>query len=412
MTSTSADHLYDRNFVIALVSQTCFVGANTLMAHYARWIEFLGGDLPTIGSIMGAGALLGLLFRPWMAQWINRLGARAMWAVGYVVFALSSIANLALEDIGPMIYVLRSALVLGTAIVFASGLTYISQTSPDHRRVEAIGIFGIGGFLGMLIGPFLGDLFLLERTRENFAMLFLVAAAANLLPAIGLYFLRPIESEGAGSPVRLGEFLSVTRRYWPGTIVMVDLTFGVCMSAPFIFVASFIDRAALRIEGVSVIGLFFLFYAGMGITVRLSSRQVPDRIGARKVLLVGMLFMSVGMFCYWLVDAQRPWMIVVPAILSGTGHGLMFHTMTSLTLEKFPREVRGTGSALALMMLDLGTIGGAPVLGWIGELFGFAVLFSSIGFICLATAVAYALSGLRMWVAEESSESKPGVQAR
>ena len=297
------DRLYDRNFLLAMASQTCFVIANTLMAHYARWIEFLGGDLRQVGSIMGLGAFLGLLLRPWLAQWINRLGARTMWVVGYGVFAASSIANLMLIEIGPMIYILRSSLFVGTAIVFTSGLTYISQTAPDHRRVEAIGIFGIGGFLGMLIGPFLGDLFLSQREWNNFAVLFVVAAIANILPAIGLFFLRPTDSEGTNSSLRLREFVKVARWHWPGMILLVDLTFGVCMSGPFIFVASFVDGAALQTGRVSVIGLFFLCYAGMGITVRLSSRRLPDRIGARKVLLVGMLFMAAGMLCFGLVSA-------------------------------------------------------------------------------------------------------------
>jgi MFS family permease len=398
LTEPDPDRLYDRNFLLAMASQTCFVIANTLMAHYARWIEFLGGDLRQVGSIMGLGAFLGLLLRPWLAQWINRLGARTMWVVGYAVFAASSIANLMLIEIGPMIYILRSSLFVGTAIVFTSGLTYISQTAPDHRRVEAIGIFGIGGFLGMLIGPFLGDLFLYQRQWNNFAMLFVVAALANILPAIGLFFLRPTDSEGTNSSLRLREFVKVARRHWPGMILLVDLTFGVCMSGPFIFVASFVDGASLRTGGVSVIGLFFLCYAGMGISVRLSSRRLPDRIGPRKVLLVGMLFMAAGMLCFALVSAQHSWMIVIPALLGGVGHGLMFHTMTSLTLEAFPKEVRGTGSALALMMLDAGTLIGAPVLGLIGECFGFAALFGSIGALCLVTAAAYGATSRRVAV--------------
>ena len=172
------------------------------------------------------------------------------------------------------------------------------------------------------------------------------------------------------------------------------------MSGPFIYMASFIDYASLWIEGVSVIGLFFWFYAGLGITVRLSLRQLPDRIGPRKVLLVGMLFMSAGMSCFGLVDAGNAWMIIVPAVLTGIGHGLMFHTMTSLTLERFPTEVRGTGSALAVMMLDLGTIAGAPILGWIGEEYGFAMLFGAIGITCLLTAIAYAASNLPLALSE------------
>jgi MFS family permease len=398
LTDTTSDRLYDRNFLIAFVSQTCFVISNTLMAHYARWIEFLGGDLRQVGSIMGAGALLGLILRPWMAQWINRIGARAMWGIGYAAFGCAAMANLWLYDLGWMIYVVRSSLFVGTAIVFTSGLTYISQTAPDHRRTEAIGIFGIGGFFGMLVGPLLGDIFLADRERGNFVTLFVVATLANVLPAIGLYFLRPTESEGTrtNSSVRLAEFLSLTRRHWPGMILLVDFAFGVCMSAPFIFLASFIDSANLQKEGVSVIGLFFMCYAGLGIIVRLSSRRLPDRIGSRKVLLAGMFFMTIGMCCFGLVDAQHAWLIVIPAVLSGTGHSLMFHTMVSLTLETFPRAVRGTGSALALIMLDLGTLLGAPILGLIGEYFGFGVLFGSIGVFCLVCAITYAASNVRL----------------
>lgn len=375
------------------------------MAHYARWIEFLGGDLGQVGMVMGAGATVGLVLRPWMAQWINRLGARAMWAFGLGVFATGSIANLVIHDVGPLIYVVRSSLVLGAAIVFASGLTYITQSTPAHRRTEAIGIFGVGGFLGMLIGPFIGDLFLSDRERGNFVILFVVASIANVLPAIGLYFLRPTSSERTKSSVRLADFVATTRQYWPGMILLVNLVFGVCMAGPFVFVASFIDQASLHIDGISVIGLFFLFYAGTGITLRLTLRRLPDRIGSKKVLLVGMLFMSAGMFCFGLADAKDTWMIIVPALLTGAGHGLMFHTMTSLTLENYPIPVRGSGSALALMMLDVGTIVGAPVLGLIGERFGFPVLFGTIGAFTLVVAATYVASCVGLFAINKDSEA-------
>ena len=391
LTSLPSDRLYDRNFWLAFGSQICFVAANTLMAHYSRWIEFLGGDLGQVGLIMGVSALLGLVLRPWMAQWINRLGARLMWACGYAVFALASLTNLFLNDIGVEIFLVRSGLVMGAAIVFASGLTYISQTTPEDRRTEAIGIFGIGGFLGMLMGPVLGDHFLEDRLRENFSLLFVVAAVVNTVPFVILYFLRPTENEGSKSSLRLVDFAKIARRHWPGSILLVDYAFGICMTGPFIFVASFIDSASLHIEGVSVIGLFFFCYAGLGIIVRCSSRRLPDRIGPGKMLLLGIVFMSGGMFCFGFVNAQNSWMIVVPALLTGTGHSLMFHTMTSITLQTFPTVVRGTGSALALMMLDLGMFAGAPVLGWIGDQYGYHALFSSIGVFCFASGVIYAM---------------------
>jgi MFS family permease len=380
--------------LLAVASQTSFVIANTLMAHYARWIDFLGGDLRQIGNIMGAGAALGLVLRPWMAQWINRIGALKMWGVGYLVFSCGSLANLAIYEISPALYLVRASIVLGAAIVFASSLTYAAQTAPEDRRTEAIGILGVGGFLGMLVGPLLGDFFLHDalRDRADFAWLFGVAAVANGLPAILLLLMRPPSHTNQPTSMRLSEFFATVRRYWPGTILLVDLAFGLCMTAPFVFVASFIDGMPLEIPGLSVIGLFFWCYAGLAIFVRVAFRQLPDRIGPRRVLITGMLIMSLGMFSFGLVSAAHPWLIIVPALLTGSGHSLMFHTMTSLTIERFPTAVRGTASALALMMLDIGTFAGAPILGMIGSSFGFAALFATIGGCVLVAATVYALS--------------------
>ena len=402
--AVSADRLYDSKFVIALISQTCFVIANTLMAHYSRWIEFLGGNLQQIGWIMGVGALLGLVLRPPMAQWINAIGARSMWAIGYTVFMVSSMANLILVDVGFMIFVLRSALVLGAAIVFSSSLTYISQTAPEGRRTEAIGILGVGGFLGMLVGPLLGDLMLGTdgRDRSGFSMLFTFAAAANVVALVLLLFLPKPKRKGPRRSVALREFATTSRRHWPGMILLVDFAFGVCMTVPFVFLATYIDKSPLQIQGISVIGMFFWFYAGAAIFVRLGFRQLPDRVGPHRVLIVGSLFMGFGMLSYVIVGAANPSAIVVPALLTGAGHGLMFHTMTSLTVAKFPHDVQGTGSTWALMMLDLGMIAGAPALGVIGDHYGFKAMFVTVGVVCVVTVIGYGATTL----GEESIASR------
>ncbi len=128
----------------------------------------------------------------------------------------------------------------------------------------------------MLIGPFLGDLFLYQREWNNFAVLFVVAALANILPAIGLFFLRPTDSEGTNSSLRLREFVKVARRHWPGMILLVDLTFGVCMSGPFIFVASFVD--APRCGRVVCLSLGFSFFAMLGWELPYGFHHVGCRI--------------------------------------------------------------------------------------------------------------------------------------
>lgn len=390
--------LYDRSFLAALASQTCFTLGNCLMVHYARWIEFLGGGVREIGWIMGGGAVLSLFLRPWMGQWIVRLGARKTWGFGYLVFAIGSIGNLAVENVDWWIYVMRTCYVLGGALVFASSLTYISQTAPRQRLAEAIGVLGAGGFIGMLVGPYLGDFILGatdERTRGDFMALFVTATVAVMLPLALLGFLRIPVGRQRSSSLKLRDFLHTVRVSWPGTILLVLAMFGLCMSVPFGFLASFVDGGGDGSQSRSTVSLFFLGYAGWGLVLRLWTRRVPDRIGRRRVLVLGILIFAVGMFSFVLVDHSRTWTILVPGVLCGTGHSLSFHTMTSLAIDGFPLERRGIGSALSLMALDAGLIGGAPVLGLIADTRGFPALFVVLGAVCLLTGAIYAWRSLR-----------------
>ena len=390
--------LYDRSFAFAFFSQIGFVLANTLMAHYARWIDFLGGDVEKVGFIMGAGSVVGLFLRPWIGQCIDRIGARNVWFLGYLIFGTGAAANLGLSELGFGIYFCRSLLVLGAAFVFSSSLAYITHHAPPDRRTEAIGILGVGGFIGMILGPALGDLILGEtRNYENFQTLFYVTEASLAIPALLLFFLEPPVAETRQSSVRLTDFFRTIRRCWPGAIVLVVATFGLCMAIPFIFLAKFIDEVGISIPGVSEMGLFFICYAGWGLTVRISSRKIPDRLGRRKMLLVGCAVMGSGMFLFPWVDAEHPWRLAAPALLCGTGHALMFHTATSLFLHTFPSEVRGAGSALSLMVLDVGSIAGAPVLGCIAFHFGYDWLFRSVGTMCFASGAVYGITSIPVW---------------
>ena len=138
LTSPSSDSLYDRNFALVLLSQIFFTLANNLMAHYARWIDFLGGSVETIGWIMGVGAIVGLALRPWMAELINRFGARTGWVAGHLLFGAGSIGSLFLHQLDWAIYICRASLILGSGFAITSSLTYITQTRPAPRRTSLL----------------------------------------------------------------------------------------------------------------------------------------------------------------------------------------------------------------------------------------------------------------------------------
>jgi MFS family permease len=376
-----------------------FVAANTLMAHYGRWIGALGGDVETVGWIMGTGALSSLVLRPWCGQWIDRIGARNMWLLGYLVFGVASLGNLMLTDLNDWIYLWRGLLAIGAAFVFSSSLAYITQAAPKERRTEAIGSLGVAGFIGIMTGPLIGDLLLGDNhTVERFHIMFIGGAAALVIPALLLFGIEmPSTDRTQQTSVKLKDFIRDIQQYWPGSIVYVQLVFGLCMTVPFVFFAKYVDEIGLLIDGVSEVGLFFVCYAGCGLTVRILSRKIPDRLGRRKMLLFGAVVMAGGQFTYFLVDKDHAWFILLPALVTGTGHALMFHTSTSLFVQTFPENARGVGSAFALMMVDTGMIGGAPLMGWIAGNYGYNAMFATVGGAVISAIIVYSLASIPVW---------------
>lgn len=380
--------LYDWNFLIAFLAQTAFTITNSLLAHYARWIGYLGGSLADVGQVSSVAALVGLVTRPVLAPWIDRIGPRACWCIaGSVVFA-ATLANLLVEEVGVALYVLRSIQAVGVAIVFASGLTYIAQTTPPERRTEAIGVLGAGGFAGLLIGPALGDYFLLDpdRTRSDFIGYFLCTAGGVGLSLFLVPFTRacpkpPPDEVPGWHPV---EFFRAVRAYWPGKIVLITFAFGVCMTVPFVFLAKYIDG----IRGAKL-WWFFLAYASVGLGVRLGLRNWPDQFGARRVLAIGMGLFALSMWSFLWTDSEHAWRILIPGILGGAAHGLTFHAMVALVLEPFPSSARGAGSTLSLMGIDVGAFAGAQFLGRLADLYGYTPVFHVVAVCCLASVAIY-----------------------
>ena len=283
-------------------------------------------------------------------------------------------------------------------MIFSSSLTYVTHLAPPGRRAEAIGTLGAAAFLGIVIGPYLGELVLsTSRTRDEFETLFVGGAVLLLLPVSLVMLIRPAETEPGQGSIRLGEFLKTARRHWPGMVVMMQITFGLCVTVPFVFLTKFVDDTGLVDTGFSKVSLFFMCYAGWGLTLRIVFRRTPDRIGRRKVLLVGAVAMSLGMLSFLVVDPDHSMLIVVPALLCGTGHSLMYHTCTSLFLDSFPTDVRGAGSGLSMVALDIGSVGGAQLLGEVAHRFGYDLLFVIVAGVALVAASIYAVSSVPVW---------------
>jgi len=384
--SPTAGKLYDRSFALAFVSNLLFVPANTLLVHYAQWIEYLHTDreraLIELGYITSSGVIISFLARPWLGQMVNRFGSKNMWLVGYIFFLVGFLSNLFITDVNALLYISRGVICLGVACVFTSSITYITVTTPLDRRTEAIGILGISGFFGFVIGPLLGESILgTQPTIENFQLFFCTGSGCILTSMAILFFMPATRGNRAKGTLSLWRFLTTAKKYWPGSIIYVNAAFGLSMTVPLHLLKRFIldEKLTEPVFGtVGFITVFYIIYAGWGITIRLLLKSAPDRIGRRKILLVGIVAMVMGYIGFCFITPDRLWALFIPAFCCGTGHGLSYHCMTSLTLESFPTRHRGTGTALAMMAFDFSAVVGMPIIPWIVVVAGYKTMFLGI----------------------------------
>lgn len=391
--------LYNRSFIFVFLSQVGFVLANTIFAHYSRWLEFLDADVEQIGQIMGGGAVVGLLMRPWIGQLVDRFGARNTWLCGYVIFASGALSNLLVDEVGPLVYACRSLSVLGASFCFSSGLAFITRMAPPDRRTEAIGSLGIAGFLGMILGPLSGDLILQKApTATEFQQMFVAGGLAIAIPIILLSLVPADKPAGDRQPIGILQFVRVIGRHWPGTpIVLVMAAFGLCMNVPFAFLATFVVDHGLNDGVIPAVTMFFLGYSGVGISVRTFGRRIPERVGRRKILLAGIVAMAGGQLLFLTVSPQHPHRLVLAAMTTGLGHAFMFHTCSSLFLESFSDESRGAGAAFSLMVLDTGMICGAPLLGLIAGRVSYTAMFCSVAATVICCGIIYVFDSIPVW---------------
>ena len=87
----------------------------------------------------------------------------------------------------PAFILVRSVYGIGEAFFFVAAIAAVSDLAPEERRGEAINVASLSVYLGLAIGPFLGETLL---AAAGFNVVWIVAAATAGV-ATGLALLVP-----------------------------------------------------------------------------------------------------------------------------------------------------------------------------------------------------------------------------
>ena len=352
---------YDVVFWFAYSANVFLLMAISLLFRYSEFVEQIGGEEDWLGWIVGVGTIGAILLRSVQATAIDRFGAIWVWGLCLIGMAGSALAHLWIDHLGWQVFVVRLCLHTSWAGVMGAWLSFVSLRVRENRLAEIVGVVGTSGFVGMAIGPALGDwLFSGSAPHEQkVASMFIVTAIITMF-AFGCALMAGwlARHEPRNLAPNGSSMIQLLRNYHPGFLLVVAATMGLMISLPGNFLRPF--AKSLQIEQIM---FFFVTYNFVAFISRLYLRKAPARYGLRTMLVVGLLFMAVSMLLFLMVDTT--WKLIFPAIAGGLGHSALFPSVIAGGSLSFPKENRGTATSLILAFYDVGILLGSPLVGQI-----------------------------------------------
>lgn len=328
----------------------------------------LGGDRVAVGIAYGAFSLTALILRPLAGSFSDRRGRRPLIVGGAALFAVGVLGHLVATTV-PILVVMRLVMGAGEAFVFVGVLSAVSDLAPEGRRGEAISYFSLSLYLGVAIGPFIGEALL---GQDRFAAVWIAAAAVAVVAALfGLRVpeTRPTASDGAGAgdavPLRGWRSILHPGGILPGLVLLASTT---GMGGFFAFGKLYAD--SLGMDGA---GPVFATLAVIVILFRSLMPWMPDRLGARRAASIALTFNAAGMVIIGLWT--DPAGFYAGTAVFAFGICFAFPALSTLTTLSVPPRERGAALGTFSAFLDLG-FGAAPVLlGFVAEANGFGAVF-------------------------------------
>ena len=376
--------VYGRTFWLAYLANSALILGNALTFRFAELVNHLGGTESDTGIIVALGTAVAVLVRLSVSHVLDDYGTRRMWPLCTLLFVVGVASFLVPTDLSWVIYLARVAYFVGLTGMFACSMTHIQNHVPPERRTEIIGNLGSSGFVGMIVGSNIGDLVLrlVPDKRTQFVILFGGAAAIGLVYLALVILLtrdQPHPRTATSPPA-----FRLLFRFWPGAVVLAAMIMGLGVTATQTFLTRF--ATSQKIDGIAA---FFSGYAISAFVFRLLVSNWSRTIGRHWMLVRGLLGHVVGHAM--LAFATEWWHFIPASIVCGFGHALLFPAVVSLGSGAFPKECRGSGTAIILGFTDFGSLVFAPVLGWIIVHHGFTAMYLTSSGAALVTACLYAL---------------------
>lgn len=388
-----APSVYNLSLFFAFVANVFQLISIGLLYRYSDFISLSGGQEFDLGLITGLATIGAILFRIVQGMAIDQIGPQKIWLFSLLLQFVALQWHTQIETVnGIEVYLARGLLATGIAGSFGAWLSFVSLQAPEHRIAEVIGVIGASGFVGMAIGPAIGDWIFGtgEVTRDHVVMMFQVASVMIVMAFLSTLLATLTGQKvrhGAGTRPSLKNPIALVRRQNPGFILVIGMIMGMTIGFPGIFLRPL--AVSLDIEGIKI---FFLVYNVTAFVSRLAFRRAPEVLGLTRTTTVGFAFFLCSLILFMFAKSELGFCL--PAFLGGLGHSFLFPSVIAKCTSLFEKSDRGVATSLILAMYDLGVLFGMPLIGKIitdAENYNLTPYPSALTVMCLIIVIGMAI---------------------
>ena len=340
---------YGKNFWLMALSMFFFMlSFNLIMPELNGFITSLGGE-NLKGLVITLFTISAGISRPFSGKISDLVGRKFTIYLGTIVCLLVCISY-------PLAHSVFFFLVLRFLHGFSAGFmptgatALITDILPEKSRGQAMGIWGTFISLGIGIGQALGSWIFMEF---NFNILFASAGIFSIVSLILSAFVN--ETLQKKKPFEVSMLLIKKNDVFESSVLPAALVmFLTAASSGIIFV---ITPDISSFLGIQNKGWFFGIYVISTILVRLATGSLSDRIGRRKTLLIGNVFLITSMLCIGLSNTVE--FYTISAIIFGFATGVSSPTLFAWTADLSAFDRRGVGAGTMFIALECGIMLGS-----------------------------------------------------
>jgi predicted MFS family arabinose efflux permease len=348
---------------VTLAALAYFTGDGVLIPAVPRYTHGpLGAGDVAVGLVVAAFSLSAFFLRPWAGRVADRWGRRPLMLAGAGLFAASTLAY-GLASSPAALAGLRLLTGAGEALFWVGALTAVADLAPAERRGEAMSLASLSLYLGIGVGPLLGELAI---DRLGFAAAWALAAGCGLV-AVALSLrvpdTRPDNPEAGGPPAR--HRLVHPAGLLPGLLLLA----GITGMAGFL---TFVPLYALDLGLDGSRGVLLLF-AAIVVGIRSLGARLPDRLGAARATRAAMALTATGLA---VAGAWRtPAGLLAGTAVFAVGIALLTPAVLALAVEGVAPRERGAVLGTTSSFLDLAIGLGPATLGLVAASTGRPAVF-------------------------------------